>query len=147
MKNIRVFFFFTDCTTLFFLQIAQIQYHALSESYYVFTSYKNLRRTDWGINGMYVVTNEGIIIINSPWNSSECESFYQHISKKHQKPITHFISTTHDFEGTNMVAFLSLKAVKTYSTRETDRISKVKGINQTDYFIDNMAFSDLEMRF
>ncbi|MBW3517683.1 hypothetical protein [Flavobacterium sp. NKUCC04_CG] len=135
MKNLLVFFLFTVCSSLF-SQSREIQYHALSESYFVFSSYKNIKRSDLLINGMYVVTNEGIMVVNSLGNSADFETFYQYVTTKHQKPITHFITTTSDIEGINMIDFFKSKGVKTYSTRETDQISKAKGLSRAAYFID-----------
>ena len=43
----------------------------LSGDFYIFTTYQTYKDAKVGANGMYVVTNEGVVLIDLPWDKTQ----------------------------------------------------------------------------
>jgi len=100
------------------LKITQI-----TDDFYVYTTYKMFGTKKQDANAMYVVTSEGVILFDSPWDTFPFQSLLNTIEAKHHKKIVLAIATHSHEDRTSGLDFCKQLGIKTYTTKETDEIS------------------------
>lgn len=98
----------------------------LTDSFYVFTTYQIYGGTPFPSNGMYVLTSAGAVMIDSPWDTTQFQPLLDSILLKHQSQVVLCLATHSHKDRTNALEFLQQKGIKTYTSLQTDRISKIK---------------------
>jgi metallo-beta-lactamase class B len=96
----------------------------LTGDFYIFTSYNTYKGTVTPANGMYVVTNEGVIMIDAPWDSSQFQPLLDSIKVKHHKTVKIEIATHSHEDRAGGLDFLRNNGAKTFTTYQTDKILK-----------------------
>ena len=96
----------------------------LKGDFYIFTTYKMFGAKKQSANGMYVVTNEGVIIIDSPWDTCPFQPLLDSIKIRHNtKAIINIATHSHE-DRTSGLDFYKQQGIKTFTTKLTDEISK-----------------------
>lgn len=113
------------------LQISQ-----LTGDFYIFTTYQTYKNTKVPANGMYVVTREGVVIIDPPWDKTQTEPLLEHIKTKHGKNVIMSFSTHFHEDRTNGIELLKSKGVKTYTTTKTDELSQKNGYERAEFLLE-----------
>lgn len=113
------------------LQIAR-----LSGDFYIFTTYQTYKDAKVPANGMYVVTNEGVVLIDLPWDKSQLQPLLNHIKAKHNKDVVMSVSTHFHEDRTNGIEELKSKDIKTYTTKKTDEFSQKKGFERAEFTLE-----------
>jgi glyoxylase-like metal-dependent hydrolase (beta-lactamase superfamily II) len=99
----------------------------LAGDYYVYTTYRSIDGVPFPSNSMYVVTDSGVVIIDTPWDAAQTEPLLDSIAARHGKrPVICIVTHSHD-DRTAGLDILKAHGVATYSTFRTDRISREKG--------------------
>jgi metallo-beta-lactamase class B len=109
----------------------------LTGDFYVFTTYNLYKGTPYPANGLYVVTRDGVIMIDSPWDTTMYQPLLDHISAKHDKKVVMCIATHFHEDRTGGLAYYKQHGVKTYTTRQTDDLSKQHGMKRAEFLITN----------
>jgi metallo-beta-lactamase class B len=99
----------------------------LTGDFYVFTTYKMFGTKKQPANGMYLVTNEGVVLFDTPWDTSPYQPLLDSIQARHSKNVITCISTHSHEDRTSGLDYYKQKGVTTYTTKLTDDISKVNG--------------------
>ena len=107
----------------------------LSGDLYVYTTYQSWKGTAVPANGMYLVTEKGVALFDTPWDSTQYQPLLDSIKVRHQKNVVMAISTHSHEDRTGGIDFLKKKGVKTYTTVLTDQISKEKGEPRAELLI------------
>lgn len=113
------------------LQISQ-----LTGDFYIFTTFQTYKNTKVPANGMYVVTGEGVVIIDPPWDKTQTEPLLEHIKTKHGKKVIMSFSTHFHEDRTNGIELLKSKGVKTYTTTKTDELSQKNGYERAEFLLE-----------
>ncbi|RTY96567.1 BlaB/IND/MUS family subclass B1 metallo-beta-lactamase [Flavobacterium sp. GSP27] len=100
------------------LKITQI-----TGDFYVYTTYKMFGTKKQDANAMYVVTPEGVILFDSPWDTFPFQSLLDTIEAKHHKKIILAVATHSHEDRTSGLDFYKQLGIKTYTTKQTDEIS------------------------
>lgn len=109
----------------------------LTPNFYVFTTYKNYNGVLFPSNGMYVITEKGAIIIDSPWDTTQFEPLLDSIKLKHGKSVVYCIATHSHEDRTGALQYFKLKGIKTYTTQFTDEISAKRNEKRAAFIIKN----------
>ncbi len=99
----------------------------LTGDFYIYTTYNNYKGTLFPSNGMYLVTNKGVVIFDTPWDSTQFQPLLDSISNKHGKKAIISISTHSHADRTAGLAYFRAKGIKTYATRQTDELCRQNG--------------------
>lgn len=111
------------CLLLFNMACAQkLKITKLAADFYVFTTYKEIGGKPFPSNGMYVVTDKGVVIIDSPWDTTQCQPLLDSIEKKHRKKVTHAIATHFHDDRTGAFGFFKRRKIMTWSTYQTQQL-------------------------
>lgn len=120
-----------------FCQKAHIRITPLTENFFVHTSYKNLNNYLYPSNGLFVITDSGAILIDTPWDEDQTLQLIDEIKKDFQKNIILCIVTHSHDDRTSGLDILKKLRVKTYSSFITRNISIQKSEKIAEYFFIN----------
>jgi metallo-beta-lactamase class B len=95
----------------------------LTGDFYIYTTYQPIDNKPYPANGMYVVTNDGAILIDSPWDRDQLEPLLDSIRIRHKKEVVMAIATHHHADRTGCLDLLNNKGIKTYTSKLTDSFS------------------------
>ena len=109
----------------------------LSGDFYIFTTYKMFGNKKQSANGMYLVTESGVVLFDSPWDTSPFQPLLDSIELKHNKKVVINIATHSHEDRTSGIDFYREKGIKTYTTILTDEISKENGRPRAEYLMKN----------
>src|SRR5688572_15693801 len=118
-------------------QDAKLKISHLTGDFYVFTTYNDYKGTLYPANGLYVVTNNGVIMIDSPWDTTQFQPLLDSIRVKHNKTVTVCIATHFHEDRTGGLAYYKQQGIKTYTTKQTDKLSKKRDMKRAEFIITN----------
>lgn len=137
MKNIAIILFLLVFSSGIFGQTSNaLQISQIAGDFYVFTTYQDFNGVKVGANGSYLVTNEGAVIFDPPWDKTQTQPLLEHIKAKHNKDVLMSFSTHFHEDRTNGIEFLKSKGVKTYTTTKTDELSKKNGYERAEFLLE-----------
>ncbi|MCX2573343.1 BlaB/IND/MUS family subclass B1 metallo-beta-lactamase [Pedobacter sandarakinus] len=105
-------------------QTPRIKIKPITENLYVFTTYSTYDGNVTDANGMYLVTQKGIVVIDAPWEKEDLQPFMDSLSAKHQEKIMLNIATHAHEDRAGGIAFFKANGIKTYTSKKTDAILK-----------------------
>jgi metallo-beta-lactamase class B len=109
----------------------------LTEDFYVFTTYNDYKGNRYPANGMYLLTSSGAVIFDCPWDTTQFQPLLDSIRIRHNKEVVLCISTHFHEDRTAGLEYYKRKGIKTYTTRQTDELSKKRGMKRAEFLIDN----------
>ena len=92
----------------------------LSRNVYVHTTYKDFNGRPFPSNGLFIVLDTSIVLIDTSWGDDDkmqrlADTLYQ----RHHKRISHCIVTHYHDDRTGGLDYLKAIGVKTYSSKKT----------------------------
>jgi metallo-beta-lactamase class B len=117
-------------------QEAKLKITRLAGDFYIYTTYSEYKGSRIGANGMYVITREGVIIIDSPWDTTQFQPLLDSIQVKHNKTAVMCIATHFHEDRSGGLEYYRKLGIKTYTTRQTDALSKQHGMKRAEFLID-----------
>jgi glyoxylase-like metal-dependent hydrolase (beta-lactamase superfamily II) len=107
----------------------------LTENMYVFTTYKDYQGTPFPSNGFYVVTEQGVLMIDTPWDTAQFQPLLDSIKARHNKAVRMVVSTHFHDDRTAGLNYYRSKGIRTYTTLKTDSLSKEVGAPRAEFLI------------
>lgn len=122
---------------------------ALTDRLYVYTTYNDFNGTSFPSNGMYFVTNIGVVLFDTPWDPTQFQPLLDSIAARHQKKVIYCVATHFHDDSTAGVEFYRRNGVRTYSSKMTyDLCGRESPENQPEfYFARNTTFDIHGSRF
>lgn len=111
-------FLLTSC--LFITTQAQgLEIKELTRDHYVFTTWKSYNGTPFPSNGLYVVTDSGVVLIDTPWDTSQTFPLLDSIQRKHGKKVIFCIATHYHDDRTGGFDQLKSIGIPTFTSYKT----------------------------
>ena len=107
----------------------------LKGDFYIFETYNYYKGSRIGANAMYLVTDSGVVMFDTPWDSTQFQPLLDSIKAKHNKNVVLCFSTHFHEDRTGGLEYYRQKNIKTYTTFFTDSMSKMKGMKRAEFFI------------
>ena len=98
----------------------------LTGDFYIYTTYGSYKGNPVPANSMYLVTSKGVVLFDTPWDSTQFQPLLDSIKIKHNKDVILCISTHFHEDRTAGLEFYRRKGIKTYTTERTDKLSKLR---------------------
>ena len=119
------------------LSIAQpaLQIRRLTGDAYVFTTWQTFKGTLFPANGMYLVTKAGVLMIDTPWDSTQFQPLLDSIRRRHGREVVICLSTHWHDDRTGGLNFYRKKGIRTYTTLMTDVLSDQNGTPRAQFLI------------
>jgi metallo-beta-lactamase class B len=108
----------------------------LTGDFYVYTTYKILDGSLFPSNSMYMVTDKGVVLFDTPWDTTQFQPLLDSISLKHHQKVVLCISTHFHADRTAGLEYFRQKNIKTYSSHLTYILCKEHNDNQAEYYFD-----------
>jgi len=108
----------------------------LSGEFYVFTTFNSYKGKLIPANGMYLVTNDGVVMFDTPWDTTQFQPLLDSIKDRHNKKVVLCIATHFHDDRTGGLKYYSRQGIKTYTTRQTDELSKKRGMKRAEILVE-----------
>lgn len=136
MKYLVIFFsgwIFSGLTAQVYRSSLEIS--PLTRDCYVFTTYGDPGDgSKFPANGMYVLTGEGVVLIDTPWDSTQYQPLLDSIYTRHHQRVVLNIATHFHADRTAGLAYYKTKGIKTYSSKLTYDLCKKKNEPQAEFY-------------
>ena len=108
----------------------------LTGDFYVFTTFNLYKGNRIPANGMYLVTNGGVVLFDTPWDTTQFQPLLDSIKVKCDKKAILCISTHFHEDRTGGLEYYRQQGIQTYTTRKTDELSEKKGMKRAEFLMD-----------
>jgi metallo-beta-lactamase class B len=107
----------------------------LTGDVYVYTTHNVYNGNRVPANGMYLVTNQGVVLIDSPWDTTQFQPLLDSIKSRHDKSVVLCIATHFHEDRTGGLEYYRQQGIKTYTTKLTDEYSAKRGMKRAEFLI------------
>jgi len=108
----------------------------LTGDFYVFTTYNYYKGDRIPANGMYLLTNKGGVLFDSPWDTTQFQPLLDSIRVRHNNSVVMCIATHFHEDRTGGLEYYRQQGIKTYTTRKTDELSRKRDKKRAEFLID-----------
>jgi len=108
----------------------------LYKDFFVYTTYGSIGDGNLiPANGMYLVTQKGIALLDTPWDTTQFQPLLDSLWNRHHLKVVMVISThSHDDRTAGLNYYKSI-GIKTYTTQLTDKISQKSNEPRAEFLI------------
>ena len=106
----------------------------LTGDLYVYTTYRDFNGQPYPSNSMYLATAEGVVLIDTPWDTAQCQPLLDSIEARHHHKVILCIATHSHDDRTAGLEFFNKKGIKTFSSKQTYDLCKEKNEKQAEFF-------------
>ena len=85
---------------------------------------------------MYLVTNIGVVLFDTPWDTTQFQPLLDSIKFRHNKKVILCIATHFHEDRTAGLAYYKQQGIKTYTTKKTDELSKKRNKKRAEFLIE-----------
>ncbi|MBL7888114.1 MAG: BlaB/IND/MUS family subclass B1 metallo-beta-lactamase [Bacteroidia bacterium] len=107
----------------------------LTGDFFIYTTYNSYEGYKTPANGMYVITNDGVILFDTPWDTTQFQPLLDSIQLKHNKTVTLCLATHWHSDRTEGLEYYQKKGIKTYTTILTDKLSAKNNKKRAEFLI------------
>ncbi len=94
----------------------------LNEKLYVYTTYQDFQGDLVSANALYLITEEGVILFDTPWDSTQYQPLLDSIQQKHNLPVIGVYATHWHDDRAGGFAFYNKRGIPTYATTLTNEL-------------------------
>lgn len=136
-KIVLIIAFFFSLTNIFErTNEPKLKISHLTGDFYIYTTYNTYEGSKIPANGMYLVTENGVALFDTPWDTTQYQPLLDSIKLKHNKDATICIATHWHSDRTDGLEYYKQKGIKTYTTKLTDDLSKKNNKKRAEYLIE-----------
>ena len=133
----------TATTFLFFLGNVEAQYASgslvishLTGDFYIYTTFNYYKGKPVPANGMYLLTNKGTVLFDSPWDTTQFQPLLDSIRIRHHQEVVMCIATHFHEDRTGGLEYYRQLGLKTYTTKLTDQLSNKRGMKRAEFLLE-----------
>ncbi len=137
MRTIILTIAFTFSLTRIFGQAeeAKLKISHLTGDFYIYTTYNTYEESQVPANGMYLVTNNGVVMFDTPWDTTQFQPLLDSIKLKHNKSVVMCFATHWHSDKTAGLEYYRQQGIKTYTTVLTDELSKRNNKKRAEFLM------------
>lgn len=114
---------------------AKLKISHLTGDFYIYTTYSTYEGSQIPANGMYLLTNNGVVLFDTPWDTTQFQPLLDSIKLKHNKSVTLCIATHWHSDRTDGLEYYKQQGIKTYTTLLTDKLSKENNKKRAEFLM------------
>jgi metallo-beta-lactamase class B len=107
----------------------------LSGDFYVYTTYNTYESNLIPAHGMYLLTDRGAVLFDTPWDTTQFQPLLDSIKAKHNKNVTLCIATHWHSDKTEGLEYYKQQGIETYTTLLTDELSKKNNKRRAEFLM------------
>jgi len=108
----------------------------LTGNFYVYETYNLYKGERISANAMYVVTEKGVVLFDTPWDTTQFQPLLDSIWARHNKQVVLCLATHFHADRTGGLNYYRKQGIKTYTTQQTDKLSLKRGMKRAEYLIE-----------
>ncbi len=105
----------------------------LTGDFYVYETFSMYKGERIAANSMYLVTNDGVVLFDSPWDTTQFQPLLDTIQARHDKNVILCIATHFHSDRTAGLEYYASKGIKTFTSVMTDSMSRIKGMKRAQF--------------
>ncbi len=107
----------------------------LTGDFYIYTTYNTYQNSKVPANGMYLVTKKGVVLFDTPWDTTQFQPLLDSIWYRHHQKVILCLATHWHGDRTEGLEYYRSQGIKTYTTVLTDEWSKKNGHKRAEFLI------------
>jgi metallo-beta-lactamase class B len=107
----------------------------LTSGFYIYTTYNTYEGSKTPANGMYILTDNGVVLLDTPWDTTQFQPLLDSIQQRHHKNVTICIATHWHSDRTEGLEYYKQQGIKTYTTSLTDELSKKNNKKRAEFLM------------
>ncbi len=115
---------------------AKLRITHLVGDFYIYETDNLYKGSRTPANGMYLVTTNGVMLFDSPWDTTQFQPLLDSIQQRHHKPVTICFATHFHSDRTAGLEYYQSVGIRTYTTKQTDELSKTKGMKRAGFLME-----------
>ena len=112
-----------------------LQFTHVAGNLYAYVSYGYYQQETYPANAMYMVTPVGIVLFDTPWDSSYFQPLLDSLQNRHHQPVVLCISTHFHDDRTGGLEYYQAKGIRTYTTAMTDSLCRINHNKRAAFLI------------
>lgn len=108
----------------------------LTGDFYIYTTYNTYKEYQVPANGMYLVTNSGVVLFDTPWDTTQFQPLLDSIQAKHNKNVVMCLATHWHSDKTAGLEYYRQQGIKSYTTVLTDQLSKKNNKKRAEFLME-----------
>jgi metallo-beta-lactamase class B len=116
---------------------AKLKIVHLTGDFYIYTTYNTYQESIVPANGMYLVTDNGVVMFDTPWDTTQFQPLLDSIFVKHNKSVVMCLATHWHSDKTAGLEYYRQQGIKTYTTVLTDELSKKNHKKRAEFLMAN----------
>ena len=137
----RLIILLLSCCLACSAQTSKLKFSKLTDHLYIYTTHKLFSGTPFPSNSMYMVTADGIVLIDTPWDEAQFQPLLDSIEARHNKKVLMCIATHFHDDRTAGLTYYQSKGIPTYTSKLTYDLSREKGEGLAEhYFVNDTVF-------
>lgn len=113
--------------------LGKLEIRCLVGDVYVFTTYQAIGGNPFPSNGLYAVTPEGVLMIDTPWDTTQSQALLDSILVRHGQKVRICVATHFHDDRTGAFAHYAAQGIPTYSSRATWQLCQERGQQQAQH--------------
>jgi len=109
----------------------------ISEHNFIYVTYQNIDSSPYPANGMFIITKPGIILLDSPWDTTQAELLIDSMERMYKAKVIACIATHFHADRTGSLDILKRRGIKTYSSHQTNDLCKMHGEPQAEFYFES----------
>lgn len=114
---------------------AKLKITHLTGDFYVYTTYNKYEESRIPANGMYLLTNKGAVMFDTPWDTTQFQPLLDSIRSKHHTNVILCFATHWHSDKTAGLEYYRQQGIKTYTTVLTDELSKKNNKKRAEFLM------------
>lgn len=96
----------------------------LTGDFYIYTTYNTYENSQVPANGMYLVTKAGVVLFDTPWDTTQFQPLLDSIAVRHRQKVTLCFATHWHSDKTAGLEYYRQQGIRTFTTKLTDELSR-----------------------
>jgi len=107
----------------------------LTGDFYIYTTCNTYNDYQVPANGMYLVTGNGVVMFDTPWDTTQFQPLLDSIKLKHDKSVIMCFATHWHSDKTAGLEYYRQQGIKTYTTALTDKLSEKNNKKRAEFLM------------
>ena len=128
--------FISSLTTIFGqAENVKLKISHLTGDFYIYTTCNTYQDSQVPANGMYLVTDNGVVMFDTPWDTTQFQPLLDSIQVRHNKTVALCFATHWHSDKTAGLEYYRQRGIKTYTTVLTDELSKRNNKKRAEFLM------------
>lgn len=116
-------------------QTPQLDITRLNGDFYIYTTYNLYENSRIPANGMYLVTSQGAVLFDTPWDTTQFQPLLDSIRLRHHTNVILCIATHWHSDKTAGLEYYRQQGIRTYTTVLTDQFSQKNDKKRAEFLM------------